>query len=107
MGCELEAHSVRVWKGEVIRLYCAHLVIDFATVAGLSLDAVRDRQLECHEDRPEAVVSHVRDAACAEIVPAAKHRIRIVGMIRTLDRWPQPEIPVEACRNRRCIGGKA
>src|SRR5271157_1539300 len=106
VGRELEAYAVGVRESEVIHLDRAYLVIDLATRAGLRLDAVRNGQVQRHENRPHAVVAHIRNAAGAEIVPAAEYGMRVVRVVWTILLGSQPQVPVEICRNGRPVRGK-
>jgi len=54
----------------------------------------------------EAVVAHLRNAAAPKLVPAAKDRMGVTAMIGPVERWSQPQVPVEIRRDGRLVGGK-
>ena len=62
-------------------------------------------QIELSKHGPETVVSHVRERSASKLIPAAKHAVRIVRMIRPIERRPEPKGPIEAVRDRRFVRG--
>ena len=101
----LEAHHARGREREIV-LDGAEAMpsVNMLIVAQHRLDAGGPGQFQRTEHRPQTVVPHVRHRAAAEIVPAAEHHVRVVGMVRALGLGSQPEIPIEALRDGRRIG---
>lgn len=93
-------HRVRI-----VVMYRARDVVAKADDPGKTA-ARRNRRIElqCLEDRPEAIIAHIGNRPCPEFIPAAKSAMRIVRMVIPHLGRPEPQIPVQALGNRRFFG---
>src|SRR5262245_41781810 len=51
-------------------------------------------------------MTHVRERSATKLIPTAKHGVRVARVIGPIERWTEPQAPVESLRNRRSVRGQ-
>src|SRR5262249_7683752 len=92
-------------SGKIVMNHGSVWISFLITLGGTRFHAHWRLQLQHSENRIETVRAHIAQSATAKIRPSPPHKWRINMVIRTLWRWPQPQVPIQTIWYRFCFFG--